>query len=104
MSMGDNNMETQTFKINNFTITVNEYKELVSSTKPGLIEEIKKQMREYEDDLYYIDYINGQYFRFFSEDYDERMKPMMDVWDAKDLDDRERSVLVCSCYEFEMGD
>lgn len=105
-------METQTFKIDNFTITTNEYKEIISSTKPGLLEEIRRQMWEVEDDLYYIDHVNYQYFRFFSEDYGnifskdciEKMRVKMDVWNAKDLDDRARSVLVCSCYEFEMRD
>ena len=102
-------METKTFKIDNFTITTNEYKEIISSTKPGLLEEIRRQMWEVEDDLYYIDRVNYQYFRFFSEDFFskdciEKMKVKMDVWDQKDLDDRARSVLVCSCYEFEMRD
>ena len=87
-----------TFKIANDTITLDDECRVVSCSKPDFIESALKEIKDCGDDLYYIDYVNSQYFYFYS--YREGQL-FAEVWSADKLSDQERSVLVVSNYEMD---
>lgn len=91
-------MADETFKINHYEIVLDDEANLVSCTAPNFVESLKKELDQGfgEDDLYYIDNVNVQYFRFYKYD-----GVKVDVFPADKFSDKERDILVCACYPLE---
>ncbi len=97
---------TDTFKINRFTITLDDESCIVDCDNPALWGAIETQVTV-DDDLYYIDNLNKQYWRFYTYGcYKGEKMVFADVFDSDRFSDAERDVLVCCCLplEFDFDD
>lgn len=97
---------TDTFKINRFTITLDDESCIVDCDNPALWGAIETQVTV-DDDLYYIDNLNKQYWRFYTYGcYKGEKMVFADVFDSDRFSDAERGVLVCCCLplEFDFDD
>lgn len=93
----------ETFKINKFRLTLGDDSEIVDCSNPALWDALKEQVTP-DDDLYYIDNLNNQYWRFYTYGVYSRAEKTLifaDVFNADKFSDKERSLLVCSCEPFE---
>lgn len=87
---------TETYKISDFTIDLDDYGRLVSSSKPGFVENMKKSLEEANgDDFLFMDDENGLWFHFFIDNYEY---PNVHVFDPDKLSDKEKLMLNLLSY------
>ena len=96
------NYTLETFKLDGFTITLDEDNYLVGCTKPDFIIKLYKNLKKYSKDIVYYKFETREIFRFYLGD--SKYTINMDIFDEYSLTDKQLNFFNFTCYDMDYTD